>query len=125
MLSAVGDRFGVFGGPGAINVAWGNWENFVAYSNQLNAYASPSFGQVLAVAATICEVLFSILLIIGYKTRLAAWGTCLLVLAFALTMTFSAGWRAPLSYSVWTTAAAAGLLAGCSRFAWSVDDGGR
>ncbi|SPZ83975.1 Uncharacterised protein [Sphingobacterium multivorum] len=35
-LSAVADRLGLWGVPGASHVSWGNWANFVAYSNTLN-----------------------------------------------------------------------------------------
>ena len=32
ILSAVADRFGIWGPPGATNVAWGDWAHFVAYT---------------------------------------------------------------------------------------------
>lgn len=35
-LSAVADRFGFWRQPGDIAVAWGNWENFIAYTSKLN-----------------------------------------------------------------------------------------
>ena len=42
MLSAVADRFGLWGAPGSNVVAWGNWENFVIYTQTLNSWASKS-----------------------------------------------------------------------------------
>lgn len=122
LLSAVADRLGIWGPPGTANVSWGDWAHFLAYANTLNAYASPALGNVLAITATIAEVLFAVLLLIGYKTKLAAWGTFLLMLTFALTMTFSMGIQPPLSYSVWTCAGAAALLGSINRYKWSIDD---
>ncbi len=37
-LSAVADRFGYWGKPGSPNVSWGNWEQFLIYSNKLNFF---------------------------------------------------------------------------------------
>ncbi len=109
-LSAVADRFGYWGAAGSPGVSWGNWANFVAYSNQLNAYASPKIGELLAAGATFLEVLFALLLLIGYRLKLTALGAAVLLLGFALSMTFSIGVKAPFDYSVWTSAAACLLL---------------
>jgi len=38
-LSAVADRFGMWGPPGAPNVAWGTWQPFVEYVAKLNWFA--------------------------------------------------------------------------------------
>ena len=35
-LSAVADRFGLWGGPGAPGVAWGDWPHFMKYFGRLN-----------------------------------------------------------------------------------------
>ena len=122
LLSAVADRLGLWGPPGAVNVSWGNWENFLAYSNKLNFYVSPQIGNVLAILATVLEVVFGVMFLIGYKTRLASWGTFLLMVIFALSMTVALGVKPPLSYSVWTTAGAAALLGSISRYKWSIDN---
>lgn len=122
LLSAVADRLGLWGPPGTPNTSWGDWEHFMAYANTLNAYAPPVLRNILAITATVAEVLFAVMLLIGYKTRLAAWGTFLLMLAFALSMTFSMGVQPPLSYSVWTCAGAAALLGCVSRYRWSIDN---
>jgi hypothetical protein len=42
-LSAVADRFGLWGPAGAANVAWGAWQPFVDYVAKLNWFAPPSF----------------------------------------------------------------------------------
>ena len=111
MLSAVADRFGVWGAPGSNAVAWGNWENFVIYTQSLNSFANQATAEVLAGIATFFEVLLSLLLLFGFKTRLAALGTAFLMFFFAFAMSVSVSVKAPLDYSVWTSAAAALLLA--------------
>jgi uncharacterized membrane protein YphA (DoxX/SURF4 family) len=122
LFSAVADRFGLWGPPGSPNASWGDWEHFLAYSNILNAYAPPFLGSILAIAATAAEIIFGLMLLLGYKTRIAAWGAFLLMIAFALTMTFSIGPKAPLNYAVWTCAGAAALLGSVTRYKWSIDD---
>ena len=61
-------------------------------------------------AATAAEVILALWLLIGWQTRLAAYGSALLLLSFALTMTVALGVKAPLNYSVFTAAAAAFAL---------------
>ena len=38
LLAAVADRFGLWGPPGAVNISWGNWPRFVAYTAQVNSF---------------------------------------------------------------------------------------
>ena len=113
-LSAVADRFGLWGPPGSPKVAWGNWGNFVAYTAVLNFFLPRWAAPGLAVAATIAESSLGILLILGvWKREIAAASAALLCL-FALTMTLALGFKAPLDYSVFSAAAAAGLLFVCA-----------
>jgi len=104
-LSAVADRFGLWGAPGSAGVSWGNWENFLAYSQQVNSFVGAKANYLLAVIATALEIALAVLLLIGYKTRLVALASCVLLIGFALAMSFSFGIKAPLDYSVWTAAA--------------------
>jgi len=122
MLSAVADRFGVWGAPGSHAVAWGNWENFVLYTQSLNSFANKATAEVLAGIATFFEVLLSLLLLFGFKTRLAALGTTLLMFFFAFAMSVSVSVKAPLDYSVWTSCAAALLLANIGKTSYAVDN---
>ena len=69
-LSAVADRFGFWGGPGSVNASWGNWENFPKYRNKLNFFVPEQLGELLAITATILEVVFALFLLIGYKHEL-------------------------------------------------------
>lgn len=110
-LSAVADRFGLWGAPGAQGVVWGNWQNFVVYSTSLNGFA-PAFLQTpLAVAATVVEGLLGLGLLIPRLTLWTALLSCLLLLVFGAVMAVSVGVKAPLDYSVFSAAAAALLLA--------------
>lgn len=120
-LSAVADRFGLWGAPGSPGVSWGNWQNFLAYSNSVNGFLPPSLGNVLAAVATALEVILPVLLLIGYKTRLASVASGLLLLLFAVAMTISFGIKAPLNYSVWTAAAASFLLSVWPTYPYSID----
>ncbi|WP_125723016.1 DoxX family membrane protein [Flavobacterium ustbae] len=122
MLSAVADRFGVWGAPGSNAVAWGNWENFVIYTQSLNPFANKATAEILGGIATFFEVLLSLLLLFGFKTRLAALGTTFLMCAFAFAMSVSVSVKAPLDYSVWTSAAAALLLANIGKTSFAVDN---
>lgn len=122
MLSAVADRFGLWGAPGSNGVAWGNWENFVLYTQTLNSFASKSTAEILGAIATFFEILLSVLLLFGFKTRIAALGTAALMLLFAFAMAISVSVKAPFDYSVLTSAAAALLLSTIGKTVFAVDN---
>lgn len=105
------DRIGFLGAPGSANVSWGNWANFVAYANTLMPYFSQKIASFFGLVATIDEAIFGILLIIGYKTKLAAYGSFVLTLIFGLSMLFFTGYRSPFDYSVFVVSFASLLLA--------------
>ena len=110
-LSAVADRFGLWGPAGAANVAWGAWQPFVDYVAKLNWFAPPASTHILAWAATVAEVVLGIGLLIGWQLRWFALAAGLLLLSFAITMTLALGVKAPLDFSVFTAAGGAFLLA--------------
>lgn len=122
MLSAVADRFGLWGAPGEPGVAWGNWENFIAYTQTLNSFASKSVAGILGALATFFEVVFGITLIIGFKTRISALGTSALLLLFAIAMATSSTIKAPFDYSVLTSSAAALLLSVIGKTSFAIDN---
>jgi uncharacterized membrane protein YphA (DoxX/SURF4 family) len=117
MLSAIADRFGFWGD----NSAWGNWENFEKYTRQLTFFLPETLSTFSAYAATFLEILFPLMLILGFKTKIAAYGTGFLLLVFALSMSIALGIKAPLDYSVWVGSAAAFLLATQKEFYFSID----
>jgi len=110
-LSAVADRFGLWGAPGVEGVAWGDWESFVGYVALLNGYAPPFLVPTLAWIATASEVVIALGLIIGRGSRWFALASGVLLSSFVLAMAISLGVKAPLDYSVVTAAAGSFLLA--------------
>jgi len=110
-LSAVADRFGLWGPYGAKNVFWGDFAHFVEYTGAVTSLFPSSFAMSFAWAATITETLFGILLIAGFKTRITSILSGLLLLSFAMGMVTGLGIKTPLDYSVFSAAAAAFLLA--------------
>lgn len=117
MLSAVADCFGFWGE----NSAWGNWENFEKYTQQLTFFLPESVGSFSAYAATFLEILFPLMLIFGIKTKWASLGTGFLLLIFAFSMSVALGVKAPLDYSVWIGSATAFLLSVQSDYKYSID----
>lgn len=120
-LSAVADRLGYWGPPGQGNVAWGNWDNFVRYTHQLNYFASEAFSRILAVVATILETFFGLMLIFGFRTKVIALLSAFLLLVFAAVMTLSLGIQAAFNYSVWVGACACLVLASLPAYPYSLD----
>jgi uncharacterized membrane protein YphA (DoxX/SURF4 family) len=120
-LSAVADRLGMWGDPGTHGVAWGNWKNFVAYSQAVNSFVGSQANHALAMIATILETLLAVLLLTGFKIRLAAIASGILLLCFALAMTYSFGIKQGLDYSVWTAAAASFVLSTFNSYRYSID----
>jgi uncharacterized membrane protein YphA (DoxX/SURF4 family) len=121
-LSAVADRFGLWGAYGQPNVAWGNWTHFVAYTAKLNWFLPTSIIPALAIAAITVETLLGFLLILGWKTRTTSLLSAALLTTFALTMTIALGVKAPLSFSVFSDVGAALLLSACAKFPFSIDE---
>ncbi|MBL7877752.1 MAG: DoxX family protein [Cyclobacteriaceae bacterium] len=106
-LSAVADRFGFWNESVSV---WGNWNNFVVYTQVINPWIPASLIPGLAIVATIAEIIFAIGLLIGFKTELVARLSGVLLLLFALSMTFSTGIKGAFDYSVFSASAAAFAL---------------
>jgi uncharacterized membrane protein YphA (DoxX/SURF4 family) len=115
------DRFGWLGAPGSPTVGWGNWSVFLDYTNSLMPFLARPVANVMAVLATAGELIFAVLLIVGYKIKLAAIGSFLLTLAFALSMLIFANYRAPFNYSVFVVSASSLLLATLPSYKWSIE----
>jgi uncharacterized membrane protein YphA (DoxX/SURF4 family) len=120
-FSAVADRFGLWGAFGQPNVEWGNFSRFLEYTQVLNWYLPAAMIAPLGVLATSAELLFGLLLIVGWHTRTTALLSGGLLLTFALSMTLALGIKAPLNFAVFTGVGGALLLAQCERFPFSVD----
>lgn len=106
-LSASADRFGRW--PENVS-SWGNWDSFLEYTEILNPWFPLSFIPILAIVATAAEIIFGLCILVGFKTRLFASLSGVLLLLFALSMTFSSGIKGALDYSVFSASAAAFAL---------------
>jgi hypothetical protein len=109
-LSAVADRFGMWGQFGVAGVAWGDFERFTAYTAQLLWFLPPSLASPAAILSTAAEVIVAGGLLVGWRLHWWALAAAALLLSFALAMTGALGVKAPTDASVWTAAAAAFLL---------------
>jgi len=106
-LSAVADRFGLWGKHGA----WGNFATFTQYTAQVNSFMPAFIIPFLAWVATVAELSLGILLIIGIWPRWVALGAATLLFLFGTAMAISFGIKSPLDYSVFSASAGALLLA--------------
>jgi uncharacterized membrane protein YphA (DoxX/SURF4 family) len=117
----VADRLGLWGAYGQPNVEWGNFSRFLEYTHTLNWYLPAGMILPLGVIATGAEILFGLLLLVGWRTRTAATLSALLLLTFGVSMTLALGIKAPLNFAVLTGIGGALLLASCDHFPFSVD----
>ena len=120
-LSAVADRFGLWGPYGKPTVAWGDMTHFLPYVGKLNPWFPSAMIPAVGWAVTIAEIALGTLLLFGLQTRWAARLSAWLLLAFAIAMTASKGVKTALDYSVFAAAGGALLLATARHYPWSVD----
>jgi uncharacterized membrane protein YphA (DoxX/SURF4 family) len=121
-LSAVADRFGLWGAFGQPNVEWGNFSRFLEYTHSLNWYWPAGMIPALGIIATGAEILFGLLVLVGWRTRVAARLSGLLLIVFATAMTTALGVKSVLNFAVLTGIGGAFLLANCERFPFSLDE---
>jgi uncharacterized membrane protein YphA (DoxX/SURF4 family) len=120
-LSAVADRFGLWGAYGQPHVAWGDFARFAAYTGKLNWFVPTILLPTLAWASTFAEILLGLALVVGLFTRIAALLSGMILLLFALAMTIVLGVKAPLDFSVFSASAGAFLLAASGKYPLSAD----
>lgn len=121
-LTPVFDRLGFLGPIGTGNVEWGNWENFINYTAMLMPYFDRPVTNIMGAIATASEFIIAVLLIIGFKTRYAAIGSCLLTFTFIVFMATSVGIQKPINFGVFTASTASLLLAAIPSYKWSIDN---
>lgn len=109
-LSAIADRFGLYGPHGAQGVSWGDWTHFLQFVGYLNWFMPKALVPAIGVAETIIEFTLAVALVAGLYQRVVAWTSAALLMSFALTMTIALGIKAPLGYGVYTAGAGAFLL---------------
>lgn len=118
-LQAVGDRFGLFGGPGAPGVSWGDFAHFIAYTGRVNSFLPRAVIPTLAVLATICEIAFGLTMLLGIGIRNVAIASAILLFCFATAMTISG--LSQFSYGVYLMSAGALSLAAIDASFLSMD----
>ena len=106
-LSAVADRFGWWAKEISV---WGNWNSFLEYTQLINPWIPAALIPAVGIVASGAEIVFALFLIIGFKTELFAKFSGLLLLIFALSMTFSTGIKGAFDFSVFSASAAAFAL---------------
>lgn len=122
-LSAVADRFGLWGEPGSGVVSWGTYGRYLDYVHDLAPYLAGGFLDAAGWAATAAELTVGVTLLLGIAVRLSAWASTGVLLVFALSMFFFSHPEAPFSASVFSAAGLALLLAlaPAGTYALSVD----
>src|SRR3989337_1383567 len=90
------DRLGVWGTPGGKNISWGDWQHFMEFAGQVMSFLPSPLISLLAVVATIAEIIFGLLLLAGKWTKISAIASGLLALLFAVSMAISFGIVSPL-----------------------------
>ncbi|HOQ35377.1 MAG TPA: DoxX protein [Tenuifilaceae bacterium] len=106
-LSAVADRFGIWSKKVSV---WGNWNNFLEYTKLINPWFPDSLIPLIGILATGAEIVLAFFLLIGFKTELFAKLSGVLLLTFALAMTFSTGIKGAFDFSVFSASAGAFAL---------------
>lgn len=106
-LSGIASRFGWWGK----GVGYGTFENFVAYTAQVNSFMPKAAIPFLAWSATFAEFTLGMLLIVGLWPRAVGIASAVLLALFATAMAISFGIKSPLDYSVYSASACALLLA--------------
>ena len=114
-LSAVADRFGLWGKPGTPGVAWGEFDAFLVYTGDMLWYLPATLIPTAGWSATVAEVALAVGLLVGIRLRAFALASALLLCLFGVTMTVAFGFEAAFSYSVWSAAGGAFLLAAVPR----------
>jgi thiosulfate dehydrogenase (quinone) large subunit len=120
-LSAVADRFGLWGPPGATGVSWGNVENYQTYVATLNPFVPPALLPLVGWVATVAEVVAGVALLLGFRLREAAILSGLLLLAFGFGMMLGIGFKRALDFSVFAASGGAFLLAQVTESPLSID----
>jgi uncharacterized membrane protein YphA (DoxX/SURF4 family) len=120
-LTSVTDRFGIWGPPATMNVAWGDMTHFMAYAALLNPWFPIRVIPVVAWFVTVAETVLALALLLGFHTRMTAQLSGWLLLAFGIGITAGTGIKSALNASVFSAAAGAFLLATSAAYPLSLD----
>lgn len=110
-LSALADRFGLWGELGTGKVSWGTYEVYLDYVHELAPYLSGGLLDAAGWASTAAEAVLGLTLLLGVALRLSALASAAMLLVFALSMFFFSHPEAPFSASVFSATGLALMLA--------------
>ncbi|HJZ63186.1 MAG TPA: DoxX family membrane protein [Candidatus Acidoferrum sp.] len=106
-LNGIASRFGLYGK----NAGYGNYANYLKYAGEVNSFMPSWSIPYLANAATVAELSFGLMLVLGLWVRWAAYGSAALLALFGIAMAISFGIVSPLDYSVFSACAGALVVA--------------
>ena len=106
-LSAVASRLGLWQG----HLSMARFQEFIAYTGEVNAFLPAKTWPYLAWMATAAETTCGLALLSGLRLRWSALASAGLLFTFGTAMAVSQGIKSPLDYSVFSASAAALLLA--------------
>ena len=119
MLSAVADRFGLWAAKISV---WGNMDNFLQYTQSILPYFPTSLANAGGWIVTLLEMVFSVCLLLGFKTELVAKLSGALIACFGLAMFTSVGLKATFDYSVWNAVGACFAISCMKEKHWEIDN---
>jgi len=120
-LSAIGDRLGIFGGPGTPGASWGSFRNFIIYTGQVNSFLPLTVIPTLAVIETVIEGLLGFGMLLGLGLRVAVLGSTVLLFLFGLAMTISLGLPSTFPFAVFVLATGTFLMTNVDSSFLSID----
>ncbi|PIF46460.1 DoxX-like protein [Chryseobacterium sp. 52] len=120
-LLPVMDRLGVLGPPGS-GPTWGDWKHFVDYTNILIPFVNRPIANFMGILVTVAEVVFGILLIVGFRIKEASVGAGILTLCLGMCMGIFVSISAPFNYPVFVFTGRALVLSGLNHYNWSIDN---
>ncbi|AWG34105.1 DoxX family protein [Alcaligenes faecalis] len=110
LLSAVADRFGLWGALNNFDITWGGMNRFHQDVAVLTPWLFSSAIPALSWFVTLLELLLGIALLLNYKSALAALISGVLFLIFALSMSFFLSTKLMINFNVLVCSASAFLL---------------
>jgi uncharacterized membrane protein YphA (DoxX/SURF4 family) len=110
-LTAVTDRFGAWGKPGAVGVTWGDFQHFVARI-ETNPLVPAGTAPIAAWIVTVLESMIGLSLLVGLRSRTMGLASgCLLLVIAVATIATPGGIHAVLASWMLAAAGASMLLA--------------
>ncbi|MDH2566678.1 DUF417 family protein [Acinetobacter baumannii] len=109
-ISAVLDRFGLWGKYNGVDVSWGSMNQFYKDVTTLTPWISDNSIYYISWFVTILELILGICMIIGFKIKYTSFLSGILFLIFAISMTMFLSFKLMLNYNVMICALSSFLL---------------